>query len=72
MLADVLVNFRNMCLEIYEHDPVYFLSAPGLAWQACLKKTGVKLELLTNYDMLLMVENGIRGGGKLSSNTQVC
>ena len=37
------------------------MSAPGLAWQACLKKTGVKLELLTNYDMLLMVENGIRG-----------
>ena len=53
-------NFRNMCLEIYELDPVYFVSAPGLAWQACLKKTGVKLELLTNYDMLLMVENGIR------------
>ena len=51
-----------MCLEIYELDPVYFVSAPGLAWQACLKKTGVKLELLTNHDMLLMVENGTRGG----------
>ena len=62
LLADVFENFRNMCLEIYELDPVYFVSAPGLAWQACLKKTGVKLELLTNYDMLLMVENGIRGG----------
>ena len=60
LLADVFENFRNMCLEIYELDPVYFVSAPGLAWQACLKKTGVKLELLTNYDMLLMVENGIR------------
>ena len=58
----MLVNFRNMCLEIYEHDPVYFLSAPGLAWQASLKKTGVKLELLTNYDMLLMVEKGLRSG----------
>ena len=66
----MLVNFRNMCLEIYEHDPVYFLSAPGLAWQACLKKTGVKLELLTNYDMLLMVEKGIRGG--ICHATQVC
>ena len=39
----------------------HFLSAPGLAWQACLKKTGVKLELLTDIDMLLMVEKGIRG-----------
>ena len=38
------------------------MSAPGLAWQACLKKTGVKLELLTGIDMLLMVEKGIRGG----------
>ena len=62
LLADVFENFRNMCLEIYELDPVYFVSAPGLAWQACLKKTGVKLELLTNHDMLLMVENGTRDG----------
>ena len=51
-----------MCLNIYEIDPVYFVSAPGLAWQACLKKTGVKLELLTDIDMLLMVEKGTRGG----------
>ena len=62
LLADVFENFRNMCLEIYELDPVYFVSAPGLAWQACLKKTKVKLELLTDYNMLLMVEKGIRGG----------
>ena len=38
LLADVFENFRNMCLEIYELDPTYFVSAPGLAWQACLKK----------------------------------
>ena len=62
LLADVYENFRNMCLDIYELDPVYFVSAPGLAWQACLKKTGVKLELLTDYDMILMIEKGIRGG----------
>ena len=55
-------NFRNMCLEIYGLYPTYFLSAPRLAWQTCLKKRGVKLELLTDYDMLLMVEKGIRGG----------
>ena len=47
---------------MYELDPAQFLSAPGLAWQACLKKTKVKLELLTDIDMLLIVENGTRGG----------
>ena len=51
-----------MCLKIYELDPLYFVSAPGLAWQACLKMTIVKLELLTDYDMILMTENSIRGG----------
>ena len=42
-LTDVFENFRNKCIEIYEFDPAHFLSAPGLARQACLKKTGVKL-----------------------------
>ena len=50
------------CALLIELDPAHFLSLPGLAWQACLKKTNVKLELLTDYDMLLMVEEGIRGG----------
>ena len=61
LLADVFENFRNACLKVYELDPAYFLSLPGLAWQACLKKTSIKLELLTDYDMLLMIEEGIRG-----------
>ena len=61
LLADVFNNFRNMCIKEYELDPAYFLSLPGLAWQACLKKTNTELEL-TDYDMLLMVEEGIRGG----------
>ena len=61
LLADVFENFRNMFIEVYELDPVHFLSAPGLAWQACLKETNVKLELITDPDMLLMVEKGIRG-----------
>ena len=52
----------EICLEIYELDPIYFVSAPGLAWQACLKKTEVKLELITDYDMILMIGKGIRGG----------
>ena len=61
--ADVFENFRNICLRIYELHPAKFLSAPGLAWKAALKKkTKVKLDLLTVIDMLLMVENGIRGG----------
>ena len=61
MLADVFENFRDKCIEIYELDPAHFLPAPGLAWQACLKKTKLKLELLTDIEMLLMVEKGIRG-----------
>ena len=52
---------EKMCLKIYFLDPVKFLSAPGLAWQASLKRTEVKLELLNDIDMLLMVEKGIRG-----------
>ena len=60
LLADVFENFRNKRIEIYKLDPAHFLSAPGLAWQACLKKTGVELKLLTDIDMLLTVEKGIR------------
>ena len=62
LLADVFENFKNMCIKVCGLDPVYFLSAPGLAWQACLKKTGIKLRLITDVDMLLMIEKGIRGG----------
>ena len=61
LLADVFENFRNMCIDAYELDPAHFVSAPGLAWQACLKKTDVKLELITDPDLLLMVEKRIRG-----------
>ena len=62
LLDDVFENFRKMCLKIYQLDPAKFLSAPGLAWQVALKKTEVKLKLLTDIYMLLMVEKGIRGG----------
>ena len=51
-----------MCLEIYGLDLVHFVSAPGLVWQACLKKAEVKLELLADYDILLMIEKEVRGG----------
>ena len=62
LLADVFHNFRKACIETYELDPAHFISLPALACQACLKKTGVELELLTDYDILLMIEEGIRGG----------
>ena len=62
LLADAFENFRDMCIKEYELDPAHFLSLPGLAWQACLKKTNIELELLTDYDMLVMVEEGIRSG----------
>ena len=60
LLADVFENFRNKCIEIYELDPAHFLSPPGLVWQTCLRKTGVRSKLLTDIDMLLMVEKGIK------------
>ena len=52
-------TFRNKCIEIYESDSAHFQSAPRLAWKSCLKKTGIELELLTNIELLLMVEKGI-------------
>ena len=62
LLADAFENFRDMCIKEYELDPAHFLSLPGLVWQACLKKTNIELELLIDYDILLTVEEGIRGG----------
>ena len=61
-LANVFEAFRDTCLRHYTLDPAHFYTSPGLAWRACLKCTGIKLELLTNPDMLLMFERGIRGG----------
>ena len=62
LLADCFENFRNLCQKQYELDPCYFISTQGLAFEVFLKKTQVKLELLTDIDMILMIENGIRGG----------
>ena len=62
MLADIFESFRTKCMKIYPLDPAHSFSAPGLVWQACLKKTRVKLELLTDPNMLLMFEQGTRGG----------
>ena len=61
LLADILENFPNVCLEIYEFNPARFLTAPRLAKAASKKKNKVKLDLLTDIDMLLMLEKSIRG-----------
>ena len=62
LLADVFENFRKVCQEKYGLDPAHYYSAPGLSWDALLKKTRVELELLTDMDMHLMIERGMRGG----------
>ena len=62
IVGDVFENFWNMSLEIYDHDHTKFLSSPGLAWQAALKKTEVKLDPLTDIKILWMAEKGIREG----------
>ena len=68
LLADVFENFWDLCLKIYGLDPVYYFTAPGLAWDACLKMTNIQLELLSDVNMLLMFEKGIRGGISIISN----
>ena len=68
LLADVFQNFRDICFKNYKLDPAHYYTALGLAWDAALKVTEVKLELLSDMDMLLMVEKGIRGGVSMISN----
>ena len=62
LLADVFENFRKTCLEYYRLDPCHYFTSPGLSWDAMLKMTDVKLELITNIDMYQFVEKGLRGG----------
>ena len=62
LLADVYQAFRDTCLRHYKLDPGHLYTSPGLAWKACLKRTGIKVERLTDPDMLLMFEREIRGG----------
>ena len=68
LLSDVFENFRDICIKKYNLDPAHYYTAPGLAWDATLKVTNVELELLSDMDMLLMVEKGIRGGVSMISN----
>ena len=68
ILADVFENFRDVCIENYNIDPAHHYTAPGVAWDAALKMTKIELELLSDYDMLLMIQKGIRGGISMISN----
>jgi hypothetical protein len=67
-LTDVFEHFRTITLQYYKLDPAHFYTSPGLAWQACLKMSNVSLELLTDPDMHLFIENSIRGGISMISN----
>ncbi|KAL9959333.1 hypothetical protein ACROYT_G032647 [Oculina patagonica] len=62
LLTDVFENFRKLCLDKYGLDPANYYTSPGLSWDALLKKTGVELELLTDSEMYLFIERGMRGG----------
>ena len=68
LLADVFENFRNVCLKTYNLDPGHFYTSPGLAWQACLKMAEEELELLTDQDIYLLIEEWLRGGISMISN----
>ena len=68
LLADVFEEFRNVCLENYSLDPAWYYTSPGLSWDALLKHSKIKLELLTDPDMLLLFEKGIRGGISMIPN----
>ena len=62
LLADVFENFRKTCLQYYKLDPCHYFSSPGLSWDAMLKMTDIKLELITDIDMYQFIEKGMRGG----------
>ena len=68
LLADIFEEFRKICLKNYLLDPAWYFSSPSLSWDALLKHSKVKLELLTDPDQLLMFEKGIRGGVSMISN----
>ena len=61
-LVDIFEKFKTLCLQEFELDPAYFCTTPGPAFEACLKNTKAKLELITDIDMELIIEKGIRGG----------
>ena len=68
LLADVFENFRKTCLQYYKLDPCHYFTSPGLSWDAMLKLTNIKLELMTDIDMFQFIEKGMRGGTSYIAN----
>ena len=68
LLADIFENFRDVCLKNYKLDPAWYYTSPGLSWDALLKNTEIKLDLLSDINMILFVEARIRGGVSMISN----
>ncbi|XP_065660200.1 uncharacterized protein LOC136084050 [Hydra vulgaris] len=68
LLADVFKNFRDVCMKNYKLDPAWYYTSPGLAWDVALKETKIELELISDYDMILMIKQGIRGEISMVSN----
>ena len=68
LLADVFENFRKTCLQYYELDPCHYFTSPGLSWDAMLKMTDIKLELMVDIDMFQFIEKGMRGGTSYIAN----
>jgi hypothetical protein len=62
LLTDIFFNFRKVCLKHYKLDPAYYYTTPGLSWDAMLKITDIEFDLITDYDVFMTVESGIRGG----------
>ena len=68
LLADVFESFRKTCLQYYKLDPCHYFTTPGLSWDAMLKMTNIKLELMTDTDMFQFIEKGVRGGVSYIAN----
>ena len=67
-LTDEFENFRRTCMQYYKLDPCHYLTSPGLSWDAMLKMTNIKLELMTDIDMFQFIEKGVCGGVSYIAN----
>ena len=70
LLTDVFENFRKTCMQYYKLDPCHYFTSPGLSWDAMLKMTNIKLELMTDIDidMFQFIEKGMSGGVSYITN----